>query len=271
MGLNRTQTAHAMGIAEYHGPRSQMMRCIDHPTMVKDGSGWGAMCGVSAARMAKAGFTGAPALTLQTEHWQDLGVDWLILQQYFKPYPVCRWAQGPIAAVLDLKARHKFSSQNVAGLHIVSFHEAVRLGQKNAITTEEAQYSTSFPCALALVHGTVMPQHVADEALGDPEVQRLSAVLSMDEDNYANRLFPLQRMARAEITLHAGDILKSGWFEPKWDAAAPPTQGELEEKFHAYAGPVLGQARSDALHLAVMSLDKTEAQPLFDLLYQPIS
>ena len=271
MGLNRTQTAHAMGIAEYHGPRSQMMRCIDHPTMVKDGSGWGAMCGVSAARMAKAGFTGAPALTLQTEHWQDLGVDWLILQQYFKPYPVCRWAQGPIAAVLDLKARHKFSSQNVAGLHIVSFHEAVRLGQKNAITTEEAQYSTSFPCALALVHATVMPQHVADEALGDPEVQRLSAVLSMDEDNYANRLFPLQRMARAEITLHAGDILKSGWFEPKWDAAAPPTQGELEEKFHAYAGPVLGQARSDALHLAVMSLDKTEAQPLFDLLSQPIS
>ena len=35
------------------------------PPMVKDGSGWGAMCGVSAARMAKAGFTGAPALTLQ--------------------------------------------------------------------------------------------------------------------------------------------------------------------------------------------------------------
>jgi 2-methylcitrate dehydratase PrpD len=34
--------------------------------MVKDGSGWGAMCGVSAARMAKAGFTGTPALTLQT-------------------------------------------------------------------------------------------------------------------------------------------------------------------------------------------------------------
>ena len=52
---------------------------------------------------------------------------------------------------------------------------------------------------------------------------------------------------------------------------SPPAQDELEEKFHAYAGPVLGQARSDALHLAVMSLDKTEVQPLFDLLSQPIS
>ena len=271
MGLTRAQTAHAMGIAEYHWPRSQMMRCIDHPTMVKDGSGWGSMCGVSAARMAKAGFTGATALRLQTEHWQDLGVDWLILQQYFKPYPVCRWAQGPIAAVLDLKARHKFSSQDVAGLHIVSFHEAVRLGHKNAITTEEAQYFTSFPCALALVHGTVMPQHVADEALGDPKVQRLSAVLSMDEDNYANRLFPLQRMARAEITLHAGDILKSGWFEPKWDAAPPPHRANWKKNSTPMRG--LSWVRRAAMPCTwpVMSLDKTEAQPLFDLLSQPIS
>jgi 2-methylcitrate dehydratase PrpD len=93
-----------------------------------------------------------------------------------------------------LKARHKFSSQDVASLHIVSFHEAVRLGQKNAVTTEEAQYSTSFPCALALVHGTIMPQHVADEALRNPEVQRLSEVLSMGEDDDANRLFLHQRI-----------------------------------------------------------------------------
>ena len=40
-GFNEAQTRHALGIAEYHGPRSQMMRCIDHPTMVKDGSGLG--------------------------------------------------------------------------------------------------------------------------------------------------------------------------------------------------------------------------------------
>lgn len=37
---------HAAGIGEYHGPRSQMMRCIDFPTMVRDGVGWGAPSGV---------------------------------------------------------------------------------------------------------------------------------------------------------------------------------------------------------------------------------
>ena len=150
---------------------------------------------------------------------------------------------------------------------MVSFHEAVRLGQKNAVTTEEAQYSTAFPCALALVHGTIMPHHVADEALRNPEVQRLSEVLSMGEDDDANRLFPHQRInasthqriARAEITRHNNQIFMSEWFEPKWDATAPPAQVELEEKFHSSASPILGQSRTDALHQAVLSLDKTEA------------
>ena len=63
--LDRTMLREALGIAEYNGPRSQMMRCIDHPTMLKDGSGWGAMVGVSSAYLARAGFTGAPALTVE--------------------------------------------------------------------------------------------------------------------------------------------------------------------------------------------------------------
>ena len=125
--------------------------------------------------------------------------------------------------------------------------------------------------ALALVRGTIMPQHVADEAFRNPELQRLSAVLSMGEDDYANRLFPHQRVARAEITLHNNQIFMSEWFEPKWDATAPTAQVELEDKFHSYASPILGQSRTNALHQAVFSLDKTEAQNFFHLLSQPIN
>ena len=77
LGLDRARTRDAIGIAEYHGPRSQMMRCIDHPTMLKDGSGWGAMAGVSAAYLAADGFTGAPAITIEGDDvadlWGDLG------------------------------------------------------------------------------------------------------------------------------------------------------------------------------------------------------
>ena len=37
--LDRAQTAHAIGITENHGPQRQMVLCIDHLTMFKDGSG----------------------------------------------------------------------------------------------------------------------------------------------------------------------------------------------------------------------------------------
>ena len=61
LGLDDNHLRHAMGIAEYHGPRSQMMRCIEYPSMLRDGVGWGSLAGVSAAYMAQMGFTGAPA------------------------------------------------------------------------------------------------------------------------------------------------------------------------------------------------------------------
>ena len=44
LGANTEQIRQAAGIGEYHEPCSQMMRCIDHPTMVRDGVGcsfWG--------------------------------------------------------------------------------------------------------------------------------------------------------------------------------------------------------------------------------------
>src|SRR5213075_575372 len=122
------RTREALGIAEYHGPRSQMMRCIAHPTMVKDGSGWGALAGVSAAYLARDGFTGAPAVTVEDEAhaalWDELGHRWRILEQYFKPYPVCRWAQPAMEAALSLQRSESFAAADIEHIANESFAEA---------------------------------------------------------------------------------------------------------------------------------------------------
>jgi hypothetical protein len=49
VGLDREATRHALGIAEFHSPRGSMMRRIDHPTMLKDGSAWSAFSGMTTA------------------------------------------------------------------------------------------------------------------------------------------------------------------------------------------------------------------------------
>lgn len=269
LGQSQTIIAHAMGIAEYHGPRSPMMRCIDHPTMLKDGSGWGAMAGVSALELAMAGFTGAPAATLDHPAFADVGTRWRILEQYFKPYPVCRWAQAPVEAVLDLRARHALESRNVARITITSFHEAIRLATNDPQTTEQAQYSTSFPCAIAMVRGRLGPADVLDGFQNDPEISRLSKTLCMQEDPEANAKFPLIRLARAQITLTDGTELQSKWFEPRWDHTAPASEAEIRQKFRDWSAPFCAQ--SPAVEAAAWAVPENGITPLTDLLSQPIN
>ncbi|MCB1367153.1 MAG: MmgE/PrpD family protein [Rhodobacteraceae bacterium] len=258
LGLNRAQTRHAMGIAEYHGPRSQMMRCIDHPTMVKDGSGWGAMAGVSAAYLARAGFTGAPAITAEgaevARFWGDLGQTWLIEAQYFKPYPVCRWAQAPIEGVLALKRAHDLRADMVDHIEIATFHESVRLATRRPADTEQAQYSTSYPCAVALVKSNVGPAEVSPAALNDPEVLRLSQGLVMREDAHCNATFPAQRHAIVSLHLKDGRVLTSGLMSPQWTAEAPPGAAELRQKYHGLADPRVGVTRATAIETQIAAL-----------------
>jgi 2-methylcitrate dehydratase PrpD len=272
-GLGREATRHALGIAEYHGPRSQMMRCIDHPTMLKDGSGWGAMTGVSAVDLAARGFTGAPAITVEDapEYWGGLGSDWRIMQQYFKPYPVCRWAQSPIEGVLTLARRHDVSAAQVDHIEVTTFHESVRLATNRPRNTEEAQYSTSFPCAVAMVRGRVAPEDITGEALDDPEIIRLSTSLVMRESDHANRNFPAERLSKVALVLRDGTRLQGDYMNPLWAPDAPPGDDELIAKFHALAAPVLGPARAVAIAAAVESLPDTGIAPLEALLYRPIN
>ena len=256
--LGYEQTRHALGIAEYHGPRSQMMRCIDHPTMLKDGSGVGAMIGVSAAFLAKKNFTGAPAITVENlDHlniWQDLGKRWLIEEQYFKPYPVCRWAQGPIEAVLSIKEKYNISSDAVEHIEVITFHEAVRLSVREPKNTEQAQYSTSYPCAVALVKGDVGVQEISEKYLYDPEVLRISKTLKMVENEFCNSHFPEQRYARAKLNLKNGKVLISKFVNPRWTAEIPPSKSELSDKFYKFTESIISLEKAKKIKKATQNL-----------------
>ncbi len=271
--LDTDTTRHALGIAEYHGPRSQMMRCIDHPTMLKDGAGWGAMTGVSSVLLAAKGFTGAPAITVEdaTEYWTNLGQRWLILEQYFKPYPICRWAQAPVEGILELRRAHGLTADDIGHIEVETFHEAVRLAMSTPQTTEEAQYSTSFPCAVAAVRGAVTPADIGDDALNDPEVLRLSTSLKMTETDYANQSFPKERFAKTTLVLKSGQRLETGYVSPLWDHRTPPTEVELRAKFHDLADPIIGAGRANAIEKALTELPETDLKPLTDQLFTPIS
>lgn len=274
LGLDRERTRHALGIAEYHGPRSQMMRCIDHPTMVKDGSGWGALAGVSAAYLAKDGFTGAPAITLEAQEqaaiWGDLGERWLILDQYFKPWPVCRWAQPAIEAASLLMSEHALAASDIECVEVETFHEAVRLGAQPPETTEAAQYAIGFPLAAYIVHGRLGTDEISSDGLRDPAIRQLLQQIRLIECAKLSGRFPKERLARLRIVLKSGQIAQSGLVAARGDRNRPLSDMDMLAKFNLSAA-VLGKERSAALsHSCMMLTETTTAEQLCRNLFEPV-
>jgi len=271
LGLNTEQTRHAVGIAEYHGPRSQMMRVIDHPTMLKDGSGWGAMAGISAAYLAADGFTGAPAVTVEgpqvAELWSDLGTNWRILEQYFKPHPVCRWAQPAVEAALVLCREHGIAGVDVERIEVETFHEAARLATVQPASTEEAQYSLPFPLAAAVSRGQLGALEVSSDALVDPEIRRLANAVVIVENDAFNDAFPGNRFARVSLHTCGGDSWTSEPTEPRGDPENHLKDEEICRKFHALSNPSIGVNRATKLETAVHMLGSgIGLKPLLEIL-----
>lgn len=274
MGLNEPQTREAIGIAEYHGPRSQMMRVIDHPTMLKDGSGWGAMGGVSAAYLAADGFTGAPAITVEADEvndlWSDIGVNWRIHEQYFKPYPVCRWAQPAVEAAVALSKAHQLQSKDIDKISVTSFHEAKRLCTPSPSTTEEAQYSLPFATALALSFGTIGPNEVSEETLHNAEVLRLSNAVVISESNEFNAAFPHKRFAQVSVTTKTNQTFTSEVTEALGDPEDPFSDDYIVKKFHNFTNPLLGESRSRDIVDSIQQLGSgIPLNALFEQIHKP--
>ncbi len=259
-----SQFRHALGIAEYHGPRSQMMREIANPTMLHDGSGWGALVGLSAAILAERGFTGAPAITVEedrvADHWSDLGSFWQIEHQYVKPYPICRWAHAAIDGTRKLMLDHQLTHQQIKSIHINSFREAACLFADMPQTTSQAQYSLPFAVATYAVNKQIGVAQISGAGLSDPTVADVVARIHVQEKDRHSVRFPQGRWADVQIETTDGRVLASGDIHARGGPEAPMQTQEVVDKFMQFSEPVLGRSRSEQVRDAILGLDAPGAR-----------
>jgi len=231
---------------------------IDNPTMVHDGSAFGALAGATALDLAEMGFTGAPAITVEGEDvdhvWRDLGENWAVARHYIKPYPVCRWTHALIDGALLLKRNHGVRSEDIAAIELTSFHEATRLYREVPTTTPVAQYAVSFPVASALVKGRLGVEEIAGAGLKDPEAARLVASTTVREAERYNERFPAGRWGDVTLVLRDGRRLNSGELNARGGPENPMAEDEILAKYREYAEPALGASRCRAIEEAVRRL-----------------
>lgn len=199
LDFSAEQTAHALGIAEYHAPRTPIMRGVEQPGMTKDGIGWGAYVGVVSAQLAEAGFTGSGVVFDESDVVDTLGDSYHVTEGYLKPYPCCRWAQPGVEAVLSLTRNHDIDPEDVASIQIETFEEAIHLQTREPTTPEEAQYSYPYPVAAALARGRFTQTEHEPSARTDPTIHALVDRVHLDVDERLDARFPEECLARVTL------------------------------------------------------------------------
>ena len=222
LGLDAVATAHALAIAASSASGLKE----NFGTMVKPlHAGLAARDGVMAALLAKGGMTASEhaidgpqgylhALDSEREDLDreiaDLGRRWEILDTGItvKLYPSCAGTHPTLDAILDLRAEHGFSADDIDRIDVdVDPIVPTILIYDRPASALEAKFSLPFCAAAACVFGHVGIGTFDDAALQDGRVDSLMSRVSMRVDEEIGRGKPALTEARVRITLKDGRTL----------------------------------------------------------------
>lgn len=261
--IEKQEIRQAVAISDYNSPYLPMMRAIETPSMVKHGTGWGAMTGIISAVWAANGFTGPDTAfdTKACEPWfEDLGTHFIMAEENaveFKEIPSCSWGHPAIKATINLVETHDLTKDEIERVEVRGFSEMAALFQDFPSSVEEAQWSVKWPLAVALVDGHVHVDGMSRERFNDQEVKAMARKIeiikseqldqlnkSLSEEVGETSAWP----TRVIIEARGGEIYDSGTVTSEPAKAA--SLKKLEKKFDHLVEPYLGaRERRKALEL----------------------
>ena len=177
-----------------------------------------------------------------------------IMSVFFKPVPVCNFAQTPCLAALALAKDEQIDPNEIAAISVKASRAAKAYpgcdyaGPFQRVL--QAKMSIHYAVASALLRGKV------DEAsylnLDDPAVLALASKVNVEADPGYTAAFPGKQGAEVEIKLQNG---KS--FSRKLPDVVPATVDLVRQRFRDSAIKAVGEAKAKSLESAVDALEKS--------------
>lgn len=258
------------GAAEYYAPMSPMLRCTSNPCCLKDGAAAGAWSAAMALEMHKSGLTGLPSILTAEEKGREAmdsaGEEWLILKQYFKGYPSCRWTHPALEAALGLQKEYGFGCEEVERIEVFSFREAMSLNIFPPATTHEAQYSLPWAVVAALVEGGLGIEQVHPDKLKDARIIELGRKVTVSFDGALQEVFPERCLQRVKIELKGGKVVDSAVTAASGDYDKAIAEERLEEKFIDNLGVCIGKEKAAELLRLTERLERYSADDMMSYL-----
>ena len=276
MKLNEEQMHNALGIA-FHQCAGTSISAMDNAHTKILSPGFAARGGILAARLAKAGVTGAKrifdgteiSMAAQYHNGCDsealaggLGTRWDALELGFKAYPCCRLIHRHIDAAMEIARSCDYDWRTIREIRITSCPMVEPMASVSRVNCEpkarlEAQFSIPWTVACALIREKVAIDEFGAEAFGDPD---LSALAWKVHNTVREELRDLDDPAEVTVVTDTGKFTAYTG-KPLGSHENPISHEALTEKFYDCAAhSVKAFARSEVQDLAELIGD-LESQP----------
>jgi 2-methylcitrate dehydratase PrpD len=249
---------HAAGVRETFGTNGKALH-----------AGHSAAAGLRAAYLAEAGFTGPPAFLEgrrgfwavhspdgHDEGWITRiganGERWELLNNALKPFANGIVSQPLQDAVIQLRNAHDLKAEQVTAIE-ARVHPLVLelMNRADPQMGLEGKFSHQHCAAAALIDGAGHDAQFSDARVRDPEVVALRSKVraTVDESVREDEVYVTIRLeGGVEHSIHVEHATGS--------PENPMTDAQLETKFSALAGEVIGDARAGELLEAAWELDE---------------
>ena len=239
--------------------------------------------GVEAALLARAGMTGPPTAfegsvgvyQLSSGHFELLGpfggegVAFQIHDSSIKHFPLGSLSQTAVECAIKIREQIQ-DLREVEQVNIETFADAVAImGSEDKWrprNRETADHSMPYGVAIALLHGTITPDHFSDEHLNHPDVVDMLGKIRINVSAEATALFPEQRRSTVEVVTRSGERYVEQQGFHRGHPANPMSDDEVESKFRSLAEARIGVASVNELLDRLWKLDEvTDLQHLVSL------
>ncbi len=235
-------------------------------------AGFSAQVGVTAALTGVAGLRGSLAAIESvydpfesmlpdgfTGQFETLGEEWAIAENYFKPYPSCRYTHPPLDALREAVDGRDVDPTSVERVTVEAFANATDMDHDDPTTMTGAKFSTPYVLARYLHDGAVTLDHFSDQAIADDQVRDLASRVELVEDAAYEAAFPESWGARVEVAVSEGTSLTGARSYPRGDYRDPLPEEDYRDRTASLLGYGLPEER---VREAIAALDSLLGQPV---------
>ncbi len=171
-------------------------------------------------------------------------------------------SQSAIEGIIELKAEHNFTADQIDKIEIEIFDVAYNIigggeeGEKTQVRTkEEADHSLPYIVAVAILDGQVMPEQYLSERIVKEDVQtQLRKVVIRPRDDYSRR-FPNEIPCRLIVHLKNGRLLEKQKADFEGFFSNPIPWEKVVKKFEFLSAPYVNSALRKEIIDAVADLE----------------